>query len=363
MEDKVGQLLRKLYYDPIFGLLSLSKFKLKVKQKYPQITHREIEDFVKKQELQQINSKSTFQGFFKIVAPPKHFQIDVFFMSSHKQANKGISMFLICIDILSRKMWIFPLKNKTQESLLEGIEKLNKEVGLMGLEGDAEFNSSKIKKYCDEHSIMLSTDVAANDHLDRGNKLGIVDSACRTIKTSIRNYMATHDTTKFINILPALVDNYNDTPHSSLKNKTPDYLWDDRKLQLKYYDKLSRHNKDLTDDIDLDVGDDVRKRVDKGRFDKETAKFSSEIYIIYAKVGNKYVIVSEDGVIQPRKYKYFELKAVDPLNVEGNSRGLKEIEKDKETNRKINRTRKATGKNYEEAQEAIAKKDEPREKG
>ena len=64
MEDKVGQLLRKLYYDPIFGLLSLSKFKLKVKQKYPQITHREIEDFVKKQELQQINSKSTFQGFF-----------------------------------------------------------------------------------------------------------------------------------------------------------------------------------------------------------------------------------------------------------------------------------------------------------
>ena len=361
-DNKVGQLLRKLYYDPIFGLLSLSKFKLKVKQKYPQITHREIEDFVKKQELQQINSKSTFQGFFKIVAPPKHFQIDVFFMSSHKQANKGISMFLICIDILSRKMWIFPLKNKTQESLLEGIEKLNKEVGLMGLEGDDEFSSSKIKKYCEEHSITLLTDVASDDHIDKGNKLGIVDTACRTIKTSIRNYMATHDTTKFINILPALVDNYNDTPHSSLKNKTPDYLWDDRKLQLKYYDKLSRHNKDLTDDIDLSVGDDVRKRVDKGRFDKETAKFSSEIYIIYAKVGNKYVIVSEDGVIQPRKYKYFELKAVDPLNVEGNSRGLKEIEKDKETNRKINRTRKATGTNYEEAQEAIAKKDEPREK-
>ena len=79
----------------------------------------------------------------------------------------------------------------------------------------------------------------------------------------------------------------------------------------------------------------MRKRVDKGRFDKETAKFSSEIYIIYAKVGNKYVIVSEDGLIQPRKYKYFELKAVDPINVEGNTKGLKEIEKDKETNRKI----------------------------
>ena len=254
------------------------------------------------------------------------------------------------------------MKKRTQESLLEGIEKLNNEVGVKGLEGDNEFKASKIQKFCDEHSIMLSTDVAADDHIDKGNKLGIVDSACRTIKRSIRNYMATHETTKFINILPALVDNYNDTPHTSLKNKTPDDLWGDEKLQLKYFNKLTDYNEDLSNDIDLDVGDDVRKRVDRGRFDKETANFSSEIYVIYEKVGNKYVIVSEDGVIQPRKYKYFELKAVDPLNVEGNSRGLKEIEKDKETNRKINRTRKATGKNYEEAQEAIAKKDEPREK-
>ena len=227
------ELLRKLYYDPSIGLLSLYKFKLKGEQKYPIITHKEIEDFVEKK----LNSKSTFRGFLKIVAPPRHLQIDVFFMSSHKQANKGISMFLICIDILSKSMWVFPLKNRTQESLLDEIDKLKKEAKVQGLTGDDEFNASKIQKYCDENSILLSTDVSAIDHIGKGNKLGKVDTACRTIKRSIRNYMTTHDTTKFINILLALVDNYNDTPRSSLKNKTPDELWDDPKLQLKYYDK------------------------------------------------------------------------------------------------------------------------------
>ena len=116
-------LLKKLYYDPKTGLLSLTKFKLKVKSKYPEITHKEIDEFVKKLQLQQINSKSTFKGTFHIVAPPKHFQMDVFFMSAHKSSNENTSMFLIFVDILSRRMFIFPIKNRTQESLLEGIEK------------------------------------------------------------------------------------------------------------------------------------------------------------------------------------------------------------------------------------------------
>ena len=85
------------------------------------------------------------------------------------------------------------------------------------------------------------------------------------------------------------------------------------------------------------------------------------MYYIW-KVGRKYIIVDEQGVIQPRKYKYFELKSVDPLNVEGKTNGMKEIEKDKEAHTKITKTRKATGTNYDDAVDFIKNKYEPKAK-
>jgi hypothetical protein len=134
--------------------------------------------------------------------------------------------------------------------------------------------------------------------------------------------------------LPNLVDNYNETPHSSLRNYTPDQVYDDLEYQQETFNQLSKYNNKLDDKIDLDVGDRVRKRVDKGKFDKENAKFSSEIYIVYEKVGRKYLIIDEQGNEQPRKYKYFELLKVEPNKVEGKASGLDKIEKAKKAHRK-----------------------------
>jgi hypothetical protein len=39
-----------------------------------------------------------------------------------------------------------------------------------------------------------------------------------------------NDTTIFIDELPSLVLNYNNTPHSSLENKTPNEVWDNPKF-------------------------------------------------------------------------------------------------------------------------------------
>jgi len=75
----------------------------------------------------------------------------------------------------------------------------------------------------------------------------------------------------------------------------------------------------------LDIGDYVRKRVDKGRFDKEQANFSKEIYVISKKVGTKYRIIDADEIEQKRDYKYFELIKVNPDEVEGR---IKTIEKE-----------------------------------
>jgi hypothetical protein len=216
-------------------------------------------------------------------------------------------------------MFIYPIKGRrTQENILSLIEKFKKKVKtIKGLSGDDEFSSSKIVKYCDDNDIVLSSNIAAEDHINKGNFLGIVDAATRTIKSYIRNYKIANDTNVFINELPSLVSNYNNTPHSSLENKTPNEVWGDPEFKEQQLNDGIEHNKNLSEKINLRIGDYVRKKVDKKKFDKEGQKFSNEIYFIYDKIGNKFILQDENEIMQKRKYKYFELMKINKKKVEG----------------------------------------------
>ncbi len=85
------EILKKLYYDTTTGLSSKAKFKLKVKRLYTNISNKQIDEFLNKQELTQVNTKNQFKGFYKIIPPSRFFQMDIFFV-------KKISM-LIFIEI------------------------------------------------------------------------------------------------------------------------------------------------------------------------------------------------------------------------------------------------------------------------
>jgi hypothetical protein len=51
------------------------------------------------------------------------------------------------------------------------------------LSEDNEFAASRIVQYCDENNVIVSNSVAKEDHINNGNKLGIIDEAKRKIKT------------------------------------------------------------------------------------------------------------------------------------------------------------------------------------
>ncbi len=59
------ELLRKLYYDASTGLLSKTKFKLKLKNLDIDVSNKEIDKFLNKQELTQVNTKNQFKFFSK----------------------------------------------------------------------------------------------------------------------------------------------------------------------------------------------------------------------------------------------------------------------------------------------------------
>ena len=317
------ELLRTLYYDPEFGLQGATKFTQKVLAKYKDIPKSAIQDFLKKQSLVQVNAprKSVFKGFYKISSPPRSFQMDIFFLPAYKSTNDGISSFMIFVDILSRKMWIYPIKNKTTPQLLNTIKQFHGDVkDIFKLESDNEFNNKAIVDYCIKNNIVLSTTVAADEHFTKGSKfegnmLAIVDAAVRTIKGLIRNYILSRNSTRFIDKLDSLVKNYNSTNHSAFKGKlSPNQVFDDVKLQEKMHRELQEYNQSLHESIDLDVGDYVRVAVGKKVFDKANITFSTDIYVISDIVGNKYEIIDENGDELKRLYRYFELQKVADLD-------------------------------------------------
>ncbi len=59
---------------------------------------------------------------------------------------------------------------------------------IRGLEGDYEFSSSPIRKFCEDNDIRLDTSVAKEEHISNGNKLGNIDRLVKRINWKILWY-------------------------------------------------------------------------------------------------------------------------------------------------------------------------------
>jgi hypothetical protein len=337
----------------------LSKAKLIKTLETKGISSKEINDYYKSSELHQVYAKPKKYKSLKITADPYSFQIDIAFLPSYKKYNKGIDAFLLLVDILSRKAFAYPLKSRKSHDIMEVykkfIDSMNDQV--TSVTADNEFNFKEFKEYNQERQINVFTDIAKDDHLtSHGNRLGIIDRFTRTIKNYIQKYMLTHENLKWTEYLHKLIDLYNDTPNSGIKDMTPNEVFEDDLYMEGLHKGQLKYNEDVNESFDIEPGDRVRAMLGKGTFEKEKQKFSSEIYTIVKQIGYKFELVGEDGKIVKRKYRASELLKVDKV---ADRLGTAKRKAEKE-HKHTTRVRKATGKTYDEATESIKKANEPR---
>ena len=95
---------------------------------------------------------------YLITAPPKSFQIDV--ANYHSITAVNPSLVLNIIDILSRKLWAYSLKDNTMPTVLSTYKKFLKSIGLTAkpkqvsvrlsmVEGDMQFAAQEFTSYND----------------------------------------------------------------------------------------------------------------------------------------------------------------------------------------------------------------------
>ena len=297
----------------------------KVQQKYPRLDKKDIESWLKSQEVVQINA--TVKGVnLKITAKPRTFQIDIMFY----RIGQSLKPFLLLVDIMSRKAFYYSIPGeKNMTKIITAYNKFLQQVDYVkAVEGDGEFDNTAFKKLNEDKDIQIYTSVAKDNHFTTGNKLGIIDRLTRTLKENIRKY---HSSAGFIgnlqNMMDTVINMYNDSPHRGIQGKTPNQMWDNTKEQEKRNIIETMSNDKIFNKLTIGIGDDVRVLENKDKFDKGNAQFSKEIYEIHDRVGYSYKVKDSDGTVKRRRYKPHELLVVENVTNTMNTDRMKRDEK------------------------------------
>ena len=298
----MNNILDNLFYKEKLGIGNKATFIKNVRERHPEIKIKDIQEYLKNQEVNQINTTVNKTYEYKITAPPRTFQIDIFWW---KKSSTLIPILLL-VDILSRKAWAYVLtkskKAKRADVSVKTLQEFQAEVGFIkGLEGDNEFSSAAIKKFCEDNNIRLDTSVSKEEHISNGNKLGIIDRLVRTLRELIDKYfdITGHRTDNIKDVIATVIATYNSSSHRTLKNKSPNQVFKDSDDQMIRHVNDSAHNQQVYKSVPFDSGQKVRILEQKAKFDKGKQKFSKDIYTVDKKEGYKILVNGTSRKLKP----------------------------------------------------------------
>ena len=191
-------------------------------------------------------------------------------MTALSEYNEGYRFLLLVIDIFSKYGWIIPLKNKQGITTANALETIFEErrPGKLWVDKGKEFYNNNVKGLVEIYST------------ENEEKSSIVERWIRTMKEKIWKHFTDNNTYTYINVLPDLVEDYNNTVHSSIK-MTPVEA-SKKKNELTVWRNLYPDRYKINDITPkFSVGDEVRISKKKKTFEKGyTTRWTEEIFTI-----------------------------------------------------------------------------------
>jgi hypothetical protein len=216
-------------------------------------------------------------------APHVQYQADLIEMIPYSRENHGNKYILVVIDIFSRRLWTFPLKDKTGPQVAEAFKTLFKQTKKAPLylqtDHGKEFYNQYVRQVLTKHKVQLFSTQSVY-------KAALAERVNRTIKTRLWRYFTFTGHHKWITVLPQLTDSYNNTPHSSLPKLTKHHLTP-MEVDEGHWHSTWTHQEQRGDppthQPKFGVGDHVRISRWKGVFEKGfTTNFTKEIFQVAA---------------------------------------------------------------------------------
>jgi hypothetical protein len=206
-------------------------------------------------------------------------QADLCILASLARHNRGFRYLLVCVDVLSRQIFVEPVKTKRGEDMVIALRAIIKRVGatpwkVYSDEGK-EFTAGVVQRFFKKRDmihICLITSPLFH--------CGVVERANRTIKERLYRYFTHNNTHKWVDVIQPLVQAINRSPCTSIGGLRPVDVTFGNAAGVRKQLKLSRLYPPRRPSL-LKKGDYVRIVVHKDVFTKGyMPNFSEEIYTI-----------------------------------------------------------------------------------
>ena len=133
--------------------------------------------------------------------------------------NRNIKFLLVVIDNLSKFAWVKPLFNKTAPTVKKAFVRIlnesHRKPSILATDAGGEFKNPSLKQYLRNRNIKHFI-------VNPSSHAVIVERLIRTLKSRIYKYFTYNNTKNYINILPNIVNSYNNTVHSRTKYRPID---------------------------------------------------------------------------------------------------------------------------------------------
>ena len=159
-------------------------------------------------------------------------------MQKFSKWNKGYRYLLMVLDVFSKYGWIVPLKDKKGESVAEAFKSLFKKgrkPKMLWVDKGKEYYNKNMKELLDKNKIVMYS-------TENEEKSSVCERWNRTIKNKMFKRFTIQNNTEYLDMLPKLVAEYNNTKHRSI-GMTPveaSKKKNESDVYLKLYGKMER---------------------------------------------------------------------------------------------------------------------------
>jgi len=258
----MNETLQSVYYDPenegAYG--GVKKLHEKLKKEGKRIGIGKVKKWLQGQRTYTLHKqpRRKFERN-KILAYDRNelWQADLVDMLSIARENDNFKHLLTVIDVLSKQAYAIPLKAKTYEEVHRAFEQVFHQAGnirpkLLHTDKGGEFMGAKMQSFFKQNGIKQY--VTQNEDI----KAAVVERFNRTLKGLMYRWFTYKNTRRYVEVLPKLLKNYNNTWHSSIKMRPSDVTNEDKVVEV-YENLYGPEAKDTPKaPSNLKVGDFVR---------------------------------------------------------------------------------------------------------
>lgn len=302
LTNEQEQFLKDIYYNKklLFGRDKIYRY---ISKNNPEmkITRRQIANWLAEQEVQQLyRNKPTVKASRPLITQRRTLQIDLIDLNNISSSNNRYSYILNCIDIFSRKVWLFKLLKKTNTSVKSFVIPLLKQHKFKVLSSD---NGLEFTGFDEELKEIGVKHIYGNPYTPQNQ--AVIERSNGTIKKVINKLFFIRKNKKWIDILQEVEDNYNNTVNRNLDGKTPNEAFiqtDEEQSELiqKNTERIKKSQK-YAEDKSLELGTLVRIVDVKPKANKSEKNWSNDIYKVMK------IINPRDDTLTRKRYRLLNI--------------------------------------------------------